>query len=409
MLRGIKYNNSPAAQRIKDMIIPLLSSSYGNSRNDYIFYANFSLYINFIETTEISTGGVRIAKNGMEFAYNPEFVMSLPDEALRFFWLHELYHLLNRHNQRLMIHNHKKETANVAMDIVVNEMIIRHIDPKFANYNNSPLENGIFLSNIEKELGKKCNEKLVYEAIYKWLIENFPEGSEYNPKSGQWDDVGGEHPRQMDVHLEDEVSTVQADQIVKKVVSDLRQRGQISSELSQRLKDFTKPKKDYMRLFSTIVSGLSGDNKEKSHNRPNRRINEDGLKGNKSSGAQLAVILDTSGSMSDDFSKAISQIFRQGYQIEFIQCDTKVKDHTRIKTLSQFKNISIKGLGGTTLQPAIDYIKDTDSLKGLSLIILTDGYTDSLDLSGIKKTLILTVGEECPIDKGNVKQIVIEK
>jgi predicted metal-dependent peptidase len=74
--------------------------------------------------------------------------------------------------------------------------------------------------------------------------------------------------------------------------------------------------------------------------------------------------------------------------------------------------MKIKGLGGTTLQPGIDYINSHKGLKGNNLVILTDGYTDSLDFSKAKsnKVLILTTSAESPIASGkNVKQILVEK
>jgi predicted metal-dependent peptidase len=47
--------------------------------------------------------------------------------------------------------------------------------------------------------------------------------------------------------------------------------------------------------------------------------------------------------------------------------------------------MQISGLGGTEIQPAIDYIADPkNKLNTLNTIILTDGYTDSLNFSKIK-------------------------
>jgi predicted metal-dependent peptidase len=70
-------------------------------------------------------------------------------------------------------------------------------------------------------------------------------------------------------------------------------------------------------------------------------------------------------------------------------------------------------LGGTEIQPAIDYIADPkNKLNTLNTIILTDGYTDSLNFSKIKtKTILLTTGVKCNIthDNGKLKQVVIEK
>lgn len=405
----IKIVNSTAGQRLKNLVIPLLASDNKSKDSDYAFYAWFSLYINFYEDENIPTGGVRITKKGMEFIYNPSFLMSLPDKALKYFWLHEMFHLLNRHNQRLAIQGHKKETANIAMDIVVNRLIDMYIPKSFADYKDSPLENGIHLDKVEKDLNKKFNGRLIYENVYRWLIENAEEGSTYNPSAGQWGDSegGNGHPQQFDVHLDDDVSHEVGKQHVDKAINIIRSRGNISGSTELLLKDLRKTKKDHLRQFAVATQGMNGNFVESTYRRPNKKI--DGLKGKKSGGSEVAVILDTSGSMLNDFSAAVSQIFRNGYTIQFIQCDTEVKGHTKIVSPNQFRKLKLKGLGGTVLQPAIDYIRNSKTLNKLNLIILTDGYTDELETVGINKTLILTVNKECPIKKGNVKQIVIEQ
>jgi len=403
--------NCPGAQRLKDIIIPLLNT-YDSKSREYSFYAWFSLYINFTADTNIPTGGVRISKNGMELRYNPEFLMSLPDKALKYFWLHELLHLLQRHNYRLVMQNHKIETANIAMDVVVNEQLNTHISTDFADYKHSKLESGIFLKNIEAAIGQVYEGRLMYEDVYKWLINNAEEGSEYSPSSGAGRNVDkdnialpGQHVRQFDVHLKDEVSTEESLQIIDNVINTLKSRGLVSGGAEALIKNLRSSKKDYLKIFAVACLGMHGNTVEKTYMRPNKKI--DGLKGNKSSGREVAVILDTSGSMTGSFEIAISNLFRQGYIIQFIQCDTEVKSHIKINSPSQFKQIKLKGGGGTTLQPAVDYIRENKRLRGLNLVILTDGYTDCLDTSGIAKTLILTVGVECRIKRGRVKQVVI--
>ena len=70
----------------------------------------------------------------------------------------------------------------------------------------------------------------------------------------------------------------------------------------------------------------------------------------------------------------------------------------------------IKGLGGTVLQPGIDYISDNYNLY--NTVILTDGYTDSLDLSELNKVLIISTDSNCPIKnkpKKKLKQIIIKE
>ena len=167
-----------------------------------------------------------------------------------------------------------------------------------------------------------------------------------------------------------------------------------------------------MRLLKRSVSSLKGFSKVKSIKKPNRR-GIDGLKGKNKYSNLINCILDTSGSMNGQFELILSEKFKDDYQINLIQCDTDVKNFVRIKNKNEIKKMKIKGLGGTTLQPGIDYINSHKELKGKNMVILTDGYTDSLDFSNSKnaKVLILTVGENCPIAKGgkNVKQFHVEK
>jgi len=51
-------------------------------------------------------------------------------------------------------------------------------------------------------------------------------------------------------------------------------------------------------------------------------------------------------------------------------------------------------------------------LNKYNTVILTDGYTDSLDLTGVKgKVLVLSTGVECPVveTSSKLKQIIIDK
>ena len=70
----------------------------------------------------------------------------------------------------------------------------------------------------------------------------------------------------------------------------------------------------------------------------------------------------------------------------------------------------IKGLGGTIMQTGFDYV--VEHFNQYNTVLLSDGYTDSLDLSKVKgNVLMISVGVKIPIARSNgkVKQIVLEK
>jgi predicted metal-dependent peptidase len=111
--------------------------------------------------------------------------------------------------------------------------------------------------------------------------------------------------------------------------------------------------------------------------------------------------------MSSEFVKILGYLLDIGSEINLVQCDTKIHEFKKITKNSQIKNIKIKGLGGTILQPGIDYFKD-NKMGQYPLAILTDGYTDTLNLSGFPKTIILYTEKECPTIS-NVEQYYVGK
>jgi predicted metal-dependent peptidase len=126
---------------------------------------------------------------------------------------------------------------------------------------------------------------------------------------------------------------------------------------------------------------------------------------------KINVILDTSGSMGGQgtFERVLNYVFRNDIEINFIESDTEIKWVENIKNAKKLQSLPIKGLGGTVMQTGIDYV--VENFNEFNTVLLTDGYTDSLDCSRLKgKLLIISVGVPCPISRtnGKVKQITIE-
>jgi predicted metal-dependent peptidase len=158
-----------------------------------------------------------------------------------------------------------------------------------------------------------------------------------------------------------------------------------------------------------MSSHVFGTKKQKTIVRPNRR-GIVGLKGHKKYRTEINVILDTSGSMGGEFEKVLSYVFQNDIEINLIQIDAQVQEVLKIKDKKQLERMRIRGLGGTVLQPAIDHMTDPKhKIHTNNTVILTDGYTDSLDFRNVKtQTLILSTSSKCPVsyDNGRVKQIV---
>lgn len=407
-------------------------------RDNLMFYGYFLLNINFYESRTIPTAGVNFRNLRMNFYYNPDFIEGLNEKQVAFLVIHELFHLLFNHPKRGKGYNH--ELANIAMDMIINELILE----KHENVSE-------FIPNLIVMDSNYENER-IFEILYDWLNKKHEEWKEKHgddnkekviedllgegSKVVDGGDSGGDnkqkrekenkdlgiddstrkifenHCQGFDEHFWDDVPDEIKKEIIRKQVENLKARGLVGANeeyiLSKLIK---KSNNNFLRMLKRNVSNLKGFSKVKSIRKPNRR-EIDGIKGKNKYSNLINCILDTSGSMNGQFEIILSEIFKDDYQINLIQCDISVKNFIKIQNKNELKKMKIKGLGGTTLQPGIDYINSHKGLKGNNLVVLTDGYTDSLDFSKIKsnKVLILTTSAECPIASGkNVKQIVVEK
>ena len=215
----------------------------------------------------------------------------------------------------------------------------------------------------------------------------------------------------LDKHIGDDVPEELRDAMVKDVMERLAARGLSAGNVEQTLNKLRKKRKDYLREIKRAVSNMIfGTVKERTIVKPNRK-GISGLKGARKVKTKINVGLDTSGSMGGQgtFERVLSYVYRNDIEINFMESDPQVNWVENIKSKRQLESIPIKGLGGTCLQPMIDYI--VEHHNDCNSVLLTDGYTDTLDFSRVKgKVLIISVGVKCPISRtnGKVKQITIE-
>jgi hypothetical protein len=215
----------------------------------------------------------------------------------------------------------------------------------------------------------------------------------------------------LDKHIGDDVPEEMREAMVKDVMERLVARGLSAGNIEQTLNKLRKKRKDYLKEIKRAVSNMIfGTVKERTIVKPNRK-QISGLKGNRKVKTKINVGLDTSGSMGGQgtFERVLSYVYRNDIEINFMESDTQVNWVQNIKSKRQLESIPIKGLGGTCLQPMIDYI--VQHHNDCNSVLLSDGHTDTLDFSKVKgKVLIISVGVKCPISRSNgkVKQIVLE-
>lgn len=422
---------------------------------EFSFFGEFSLFVNFKESKTIPTMGVYVNIKGMYCLYNQEFLDSLNNGQLNFVLLHELFHLLCDHVQRGYSLNHEKKLSNIAADMIINSAIREEYTQKQYDFMNTKIlveepsgdTKAIFLP---KEYNDTGLEK-IYEVVYDWLCKKREQYDEWKQKNSQKQSQGSGDKDQkqsqgpgdkdqkqsqgsgdkdqncpiskelrdlfdnletyaFDEHLIDEIDPEIRKQIVDDCYNKLRQRGLVSSTMEKILERLKKSKKNYIEQIKKQITLMVGNFKYKTFLRPNRRGIE-GLKGKRKKAKILNCILDTSGSMTGLIEKVLSFIFQDNIIVNLIQCDAEVKDFKVIKYKKELQKINILGFGGTILQPALDFIKSNRVLNVNNTVILTDGYCDDLDVSEMKKVLILTTNENVRIigNSENVKQIIVDK
>ena len=430
---SLKMNNN-----ISEAIQKLITSR----SMDMQYYGELSLNIVFHKTDSIPTAGVNFT-NFMNFYYNEDFINGLNEKQLNFVFFHEIFHLLWDHPQRSICYD--KTLSNYAQDMIINDVIIEHM----GQHVEEPIASPLYIP-------KEYKDDKVFEILYKFLAdkkeiydrnkakakkekgegqgqgqekgEGQGQGQEKGEGQGQGDDTemgkygvskelekifdsleqdknGKGSGRQFDVHMADEVPQEVRDGIRDGIKDALKNRGLQTGNIEATLNKLKRKRKDYLKEIKRSLSQLKGFIKSPSYRKPNRRGIK-GIKGKVKLSSRINVILDTSGSMCNEFNVALSYVFQNDIVMNFIQCDTQVQVDAQVTNKHELEKMKIKGLGGTVLMPAIDRVKEKYSK--FNTVILTDGYTDNLDLSGMKKVLIITT-DAVPPHSGNAKVIRIDE
>ena len=224
-----------------------------------------------------------------------------------------------------------------------------------------------------------------------------------------FDNMDSNDGQYLDVHMGDEVPEEMRESMVKDAMDRLQARGLQAGNVEQTLNKLRKKRKDYLKYIKRSVSNLIfGTKKTPTIVKPNRRQIA-GLKGVRKIKTKINCILDTSGSMCGTFERVLAYIYRNDIEVNLIEADTQVKWVQNLKSRKQIASLPIKGLGGTALQPAVNYVEE--HFNQFNTLVLTDGYCDTLDLSKLKgNVLLISIGTRVPISRtnGKVKQIQVE-
>lgn len=306
------------------------------------------------------------------------FFTELDEKSLAFVIEHELLHIVYAHIGAAWAEN--MEIANIAMDAIINESTV-------LNSSHSLLNNRVTFDALKKHFDLDCNlyshtSKDIYDALIdkngegegegegESSLKNFDETNindliEQNEATGEMKAIG---PK---------IDT-------KKVAKNI---GDVSGKLAREIKKYNDDiANNFKQLFKMFVGKSLRQNKKATWKKSSRRFGaaEKGKK--KDNKPSVLIVVDTSGSMSDDalekINFQISHILKH-YELTVCWGDTCLENYKKVKKKTKFKAEYI-GRGGTNL----NFWENVPGKYDL-VVFNTDGYIPEIGNKKQKKVFCI--------------------
>lgn len=410
-------------KELKSNALNILLETRRKLLNNYPFLGSIAMSMDVVPVRDKAL--ITAATDGSSIYFDIDFLSKLSDNEQMFVFAHEIWHAALCH----MIRKESRDsmTFNIAADLEVNQLLVAD--------GLTPIKDCILPETLANKIKLPKNESAenYYELLQKLAdkqANNNSSGNNSNRMSSNGSSSSNSNskcknsnqnnPKQIDKHIyKDDIADESSnekridrygevgkdpdfvpnvkpniDSEMKSTVSMAaqqyeRQRGELPNHIKSIIKKLLTPKVNWKEALQKFIT-KSIDNKV-NWNIPNRRFIYGGTYLPSHSGdiIKLGVIIDTSGSTSDDMTQFISELNAivscfNNYELTVCQCDTEVKS---IKTYDQYntlkhEDIEIEGGGGTYLTPAFETIQAQNDLGEHEidgLIVFTDGYIEKID------------------------------
>jgi len=327
--------------------------------------------LKFLESKNIPTAGT----DGVSVFWNPDYVETLTQPQTMFLIVHEIFHPLRKHHLRFLdLKNGDRRIANIAMDAVINIMLVDEMKLEMP-------PGGVWLPKYKG---------WTWEAVYKDLKkqqDETPQWDECMPYPGRGDDgkdgkgkhgngePGNEKADSVEARMEDRRIEGQ----LKEMERIGRKAGKMPGSFSSLVESMTMTKVPWEQVLARFVDETSDKDYDwmvADENYINDDIYIPSLHEPKI--GKGAIFFDTSGSVSDeDFTKFKGGLYGilSAYDMEVFcaEVDYVVQKHYTI-TSADLAGLVVEfaGRGGTSFDAGFELIKDQD-LKPKFVIYFTDG------------------------------------
>jgi predicted metal-dependent peptidase len=367
------------------------------------------------------SGGM--ATDGRFLYYDPDKIANIPESQIEGIVAHEVLH-------NALLHLYRRGPRdpfrwNMATDFAVNLIVKESFDlpgdvlydkayegkPAEEIYNllpgpRCPKCKSSLIKGVKYTSTKIGEDAYKVEAEYKCQSCGHEWSDTFTRKPGEFgegfpmpfDQIEGDFPSTLDDHSVWEEKETEAGEAgetrekAEKLAQEWKGRairaahvakmqGRVPAGLERFIDDLLYPKLSWRELLWQYTTSLSGS--ELDWRRPNRKLLQYGIYYPTKKGRELniAVAVDTSGSISDDELKEFLSELKgilstfENFRIRLFACDADI--HTSVLAMSpedfeQFK-VKIKGGGGTSFIPVF---KALENELPEALIYLTDAYGD---------------------------------
>ena len=362
------------------------------------FYGHFMMGLPKEISTQTDTAAVALMnRQNIKLIVNAEFWSKLSEEHRYGLIKHEMLHIVLKH--LFIMKNYPNKTLfNIAADLVVNQYIAKaqlptggivlenfdYLQPMYGITLERDKDVGYYYRQLDKTMKQK--PQMSFEAAVDKLG---PAGKEGSGQLRIKDLLDGENEALKRHKLWEEfekmsegerkIAEYQANRIIKQTAERVKHKyrnyGNLPAGLAERLAEILKdmePKFNWRRVLRLFAASSNSSYIKNTIRRPSRRYGTvPGIKIKRRN--KLLVAIDTSGSIQQEelleFFSEIYFIWRQGAEIQIVECDTHIhKTYNYKGTLP----VEVHGRGGTSFEAPMIY--GNQEYRPDALIYFTDGY-----------------------------------
>jgi predicted metal-dependent peptidase len=340
-----------------------------------------------IETDEVPTMAV---DQHNRLYCNQQFMETLTPIEVAYALLHEVMHVVLSHCKRFksavpQSEERERYTWNVAADLVVQQLLERHHG--LSEPAGIIRIDGVIPGTNTKYLSVPGLVRgMTVEQYYGLLLQHVPEQPQpdgdnpLDPANAGSNSDGVPRPYEQPAsaveHAMAEHVLHEAEKKIAKIEASAP--GTVAGEIVKALQVRLHPQPDPFDKLRTVVSRSVASplgTEEFTYRRLNRRQSPDAARrrGYVRIAPECSIIIDTSGSMEGEETKAltvIAQGLRKVQQPRVVAFDYACQSARRISSLSQFE---FKGYGGTNMTAAI--VEEDAKQRPDAIVLVTDGET----------------------------------